>query len=187
MRCASTAVILILFASIAGGSVVRTRQKGAAEGVRFETTLYQPKDATGEYIESRGVLSFTPEGGKSVAGQWDLGYGFLAIGDQDWFQVSFAEGKRDVIKDLGSMEWSEHYEVPVLDPLPKLAKGEQRNILVDASANTHEAWAATTRTFAKVSVGHIYALHVKDEHSDFTHCSGWRSTNREITARFRGR
>jgi len=101
------------------------------------------------------------------AKDWDLGYGGIQINNEEWFDVSHAEGKRNVIKDLGQLRWSDSYRVPVLDPLPELKKGEKRQITVDSSGDTHKAWAATTKMFAKVIAGHLYAMHVKDDYSDF--------------------
>ena len=37
----------------------------------------------------------------------------------------------------------------------------------DASADTHGKWAKTTATFAKVQVGHVYAVRVVREGADF--------------------
>lgn len=64
----------------------------------------------------------------------DLRYGSLYVGnDLDWFESSGAQGNRSVIKDLGPKNWDQSFRVPVVEPLPKLKPGEQRNITVDAS------------------------------------------------------
>jgi hypothetical protein len=101
------------------------------------------------------------------AKDWDLGYGGLQINREDWFGVSAAREKRNVMKDLGQLRWSDSCNVPVLEPFPELKKGENRRIAIDASADTHKAWAASTQMFAKVIAGDLYAMHVKDEYSDF--------------------
>ena len=101
------------------------------------------------------------------AKDWDLGYGGLQMSNEDWFDASPARQKRNVMKDLGELRWSDSYDLPVLDPLPELKEGENRTIEVDGSGDTHKAWAARTRIFAKVAAGHLYAMRVKDEYSDF--------------------
>jgi len=112
-------------------------------------------------------MIFMPRSSAFGHQDWDLGYGFLAISDQDWFEVSHAPWNRSVMRDLGKLNWFDQFKVPILVPLPELAKGERRNITVDSSADTHSAWAATTEIFAKVVVGHMYAIHVKDDEADY--------------------
>lgn len=64
----------------------------------------------------------------------DLRYGSLYVGnDLDWFESSGAQGNRSVIKDLGLKNWDQSFRVPVVEPLPKLKPGEQRNITIDSS------------------------------------------------------
>jgi hypothetical protein len=55
----------------------------------------------------------------------------------------------------------------VLEPRPPVEKGKQKVVTVDASADTHKAWAAATLDMAKVALHHMYALHIKDETDDF--------------------
>ena len=64
----------------------------------------------------------------------DLGYGLLGINrDFDWFQSSGGRENRSVIRDLGSHFWTDVLAVPVVEPLPELKPGEQRNVSVDVS------------------------------------------------------
>jgi hypothetical protein len=64
----------------------------------------------------------------------DLRYGALYAGDDlDWFESSGAQGNRSVIRDLGDQVWTAKFEVPVVEPLPKLKPGEQRQIGIDTS------------------------------------------------------
>lgn len=64
----------------------------------------------------------------------DLGYGFLNAGEElDWFQSSGIEGDRTVIRDLGELEWSADFSVPVVEPLAKLKPGERREVKIDVS------------------------------------------------------
>jgi hypothetical protein len=91
--------------------------------------------------------------------EWDLAYGFLSIGGEDWFTLHSAS--RSVIQDLGERNWDNPGTVPVLEPLPPFPKG------LDASADTHKKWAKAMRNMAKIFPGHMYALHVKNDAGDF--------------------
>ncbi|MBI4470285.1 MAG: hypothetical protein HY650_13285 [Acidobacteria bacterium] len=132
-------------------------------------TLYPPRDkVTGKYDEGRAQLSFK-NGVRKVAsdGQWDLGYGFAAINNEDWFILHNSNENRTVIRDLGEFNWSDPFKVPVLEPLPLLAKGEKRQVTVDASADTGRLWGKTVNIMAKVVGGHLYVMRIKDEETDF--------------------
>lgn len=131
-------------------------------------TLRVPHDpVTGSYDERRACLSFKASLAETPDSDCDLQYGFLAINNEDWFGVSTGKEKRSVIIDLGKLDWSDSFKVPVLQPLPELFSGEQRSITVDASADTHKQWAKTNRIFAKAFEGHMYAVHIKDSSWDF--------------------
>jgi hypothetical protein len=80
---------------------------------------------------------------------------------------TIARDKRSVMKELGRYDWSDVFDIPVLEPLPELKEGEERNIKVDSSADTHLPWARTTSTFAKAKAGYMYLVHVKDAQADF--------------------
>src|SRR5262249_38258542 len=135
-------------------------------------TLSPPRDPTTQkYDEGKSCFSFKLGALKEIVlketkrNDWDLGYGFLSIGGQDWFGLHFLS--RSVIKDLGELKWDDPVTVPVLEPLPPLAKDKPRQVTIDSSGDTHKEWAKTTRTFAKVLLGHIYAVHVKNDVDDF--------------------
>jgi hypothetical protein len=69
----------------------------------------------------------------------DLGYGFLNAGEElDWFRSSGIQGDRTVIRDLGALEWSANFSVPVVEPLTKLKPGERREVKIDASGGAGE-------------------------------------------------
>jgi hypothetical protein len=140
-------------------------------------TLYAPKlieskEPYKELDDSRSYLGFQTgvrgriEWSKKGA-LWDIAYGFLSINDEDWLNVSHGNVDRSVIKDLGELNWADYFEVPVLTPLPELAKGQERVITVDASAGTAKEWARTNGIFAKALVGHMYAVRIKRENVDF--------------------
>lgn len=116
---------------------------------------------------NRSLFDF--ERGERVTGQkWDLLYGNMRLGDDwDWFSASTAKDNRSLIRDLGEFNWTDAYEVPVIDPLPELKEGQNRTITVDSSADTGKAWAKGNGIFAKAIVRHLYAMHVKDTDSDF--------------------
>ena len=61
-------------------------------------------------------------------GRWDLSYGTLSDGHDDWFVVGIGDDERTVIKDLGQLGWNEKFKVPIVPPLPALKPGEQRYI-----------------------------------------------------------
>jgi hypothetical protein len=86
-------------------------------------TLSPPHDpTTKKYDEGKSCFSFKLGALKEVVlkqtkrNDWDLGYGFLSIGGQDWFRLHFAS--RSVIKDLGELKWDDPVTVPPLEPLP---------------------------------------------------------------------
>jgi hypothetical protein len=63
-----------------------------------------------------------------------LRYGSLYAGDDwDWFQSSVGQTDRTAIRDLGLLNWTDAFTVPVVRPFPKLKPGEQRHITVDTS------------------------------------------------------
>jgi len=137
-------------------------------------TLIPPTDpVTKKYNEGRSCYSFKHGALKEAVlkqtwtNDYDLGYGFLAISNEDWFQVKTFGGKRDVIQDLGEIDWNELNTVPVLEPLPEIPEGTQRKITVDSSSDTHQSWSKSTKIFAKVVQGHVYEVHVKDKTADF--------------------
>ena len=132
-------------------------------------TLYPPNDkATGNYDETRACFSFKL-GRNKVANStdWDLGYGFASISNEDWLMVGTTGAeKRSVMMELGKYKWSDSFKTPALEPLPELKVGERRHITVDSSADTHRQWAQTTTHFAKAKVGYMYLVHVKDPQAD---------------------
>jgi hypothetical protein len=96
---------------------------------------------------------------------WDLGYGFLSINEEDWFTLHYAS--RSVIQDLGERDWDHPGTVPVLEPLPPFSKDKPRKITIDASGDTHQQWARDTHNMARIVPDHMYALHVKNDLDDF--------------------
>lgn len=165
--------ILLLTLMFPGSNMIdksQTFQQGINPLAIQTVTLYPPRDkATGKHDETRACFSFktgTIKSPKST--DWDLGYGFTSINGEDWLMVgTVARDKRSVMKELGEYKWSDSFTIPVLEPLPKLNEGEQRNVVLDASADTHKQWAKTTGQFAKAKRDHMYLVHVKDDQADF--------------------
>ncbi|MDX6447313.1 MAG: hypothetical protein QOH71_4387 [Blastocatellia bacterium] len=95
-------------------------------------TLYSVIKHAGETLKYS--VTFKVPSDKPLRGDGDLRYGSMYAGDDlDWFQSSFTEGNRSVIRDLGEHDWSTWFEVPVVEPLARLKPGEQRRISVDTS------------------------------------------------------
>lgn len=143
--------------------------KSFAAVARQTVTLHPPRDKAGRYDETRACFNFKT-GRMKVPNStdWDLGYGFLKVSDEDWFMVgTVPRDKRSVMTELGQFDWSDSLRLPVLEPLPELKEGENRNISVDSSADTHASWAKATSHFAKAKAGYMYLMHVKDAQSDF--------------------
>jgi hypothetical protein len=134
-------------------------------------TMYAPMNPeTKKYNEGKSCFNFklglVKEATKGNQ-DWDLGYGFLAIDNQDWFVLHYGDENRSVIKDLGELKWEDPLNIPILEPLPPVEKGQHRQITIDSSGDTHKAWAQSVPNFAKVFLGHIYLMRVKNEIEDF--------------------
>jgi hypothetical protein len=96
------------------------------------TTLYSLNKYEGKRGKDVERLTFCLN--FQARGSCDLWYGSLYVGeDHDWFEISAAQSNRSVIKDLGLKTWEEPFNIPVVNPLPKLKPGEERVIGVDAS------------------------------------------------------
>ena len=164
--------VLILIILVSTSGIVASSAPSlqhASDGIPKSFTLYPPRDkVTGKHDQSRACFSFKLGAHKQPNSfDWDLGYGFAQINNEDWLIVNLGHQQRSVMKTLGAHEWSDSFEVPLLEPLPELMEGEQRHITIDASADTHAAWANSTTNHAKAKLGQIYAMHVKDDQSDF--------------------
>lgn len=181
-------------------------------------TLYAPLKYN--HDQSRTYFDFQSGQITRSGALWNLAYGKLRAGeDFDWFQSHASRDDRSLIRDLGRLNWTDQFEVPVIEPLPALKAGEQRTITIDVSgadgadgANGSPGAAGAngrrgadagsgqprddtaemtpTRTpiptgnwpprrpkrdgkpkidpiFVKAIVGHLYAIHVVNDTSDF--------------------
>lgn len=171
MMTIKTALLLVFLLCVSNTiSRSETFQQEAHSADPQKVTLYPPfNEATGMHDETRACFSF--KFGKRKAPDsidWDIGYGFMQISNEDWLMVgTIGTDKRSVMKELGAYKWSDSFETWALEPLPALKPGEQRQVTVDSSADTHEEWAKSTSHFAKATTGHMYLIHVKDDQADF--------------------
>jgi hypothetical protein len=138
---------------------------GASTPLQQTITLYAPLKYNHDF--SRATFSFE-RAMRGTKNEWDLLYGNAYIGDDhDWLSASTANDNRSLIRDLGALNWSDSYKVPVIAPLPELEEGKTRTITVDSSGDTGKKWAEKNGVFVKAIVGHMYAMHVKDNDSEF--------------------
>jgi hypothetical protein len=97
-----------------------------------EVTLYSPIKY--EHSYERALFNFETGSLAPPNSRWDLNYGSLYAGEEhDWLQVSTAKDCRSAIRDLGALSWTDSFEVPAVEPFPKLKEGEQRKITVNTS------------------------------------------------------
>lgn len=103
--------------------------RSAAEAGPRTTTLYAPNKY--QHDLSRASLSFRTG---EVGDGGNLYYGTLYVGEEhDWFQVSAGKEDRTAFRDLGAHGWDDAFDIPAVEPFPKLKPGEQRVVKVDAS------------------------------------------------------
>jgi len=128
----------------------------------YSRTKY--KDPDGGY--GRSAFSFkhglrSDEDIKVTHNNFDLLYGNVDLeGDADWFQVTMVTDDRSRIKDLGELEWSNIFDVPILEAAPEPHKGMTPDFKTKNLAESSD-WQV-----AKVKVGHIYVVHSKDTMSE---------------------
>jgi len=124
---------LIFIGAVLSLSCLSTSSSVSAQQPQESTvTLYSVNKHRGEQL--RFCVNFKTAPAGLLRAPCDLRYGALYVGDDlDWFESSAGAGNRSVIKDLGDHAWTAKFEVPVVEPLPKLKPGEQRQVGIDAS------------------------------------------------------
>jgi hypothetical protein len=162
----------------------------SAQPQESKINLYSINKHRGEGLKS--CLNFKTGPTALLRASCDLRYGALYAGDDlDWFESSTAEGNRSVIKDLGDYPWTAKFQVPLVEPLPKLKPGERRQVTIDTSGadgadgapgmnadGTMQPQRISTRPkrdgqpktdplFVKAIVGHLYVIHIVDDSRDF--------------------
>ena len=158
-----------------------------------EVTLY----SINKHRNENRVFCFDFRPNQPLKGPCYFRYGSLYVGeDHDWFESSGVGGNRSVIKDLGEKDWTDHFTVPVVEPLRELQPGEQRVVTIDASGADgadgvdgvnadgsqnvasnrredrpakpkHDGKPRVDPIFVKAVVGHMYVMHVVNETDDY--------------------
>jgi hypothetical protein len=132
-------------------------------------TLYPPPHSPNYKASDWGKAVFSFKRGFlqeiNHSADWDLCYSCLSTDNGDWFQVHYGPETRSVMKDLGEFNWDEPITIPVLQPRPPVGKGKQWQP-TPANNDPNGAWTRSGE-YAKVIVGHMYLMHVKDENADF--------------------
>lgn len=132
-----------LFSAIAGAAFV-TLLFTVPASAQDTATLYSPLKYN--HDQSRAFFDFQKGEVAKRGAPWDLAYGLLRAGEEfDWLQSSGSFGNRSVIRDLGRLEWTSRFDVPVIEPLAKLKPGERRTVTVDVSGADGAAGAAGAR------------------------------------------
>lgn len=126
-------------------------------------TLYAPSGSKLDF--SRATFNF--ERGKFEELNYDITYGYLKIDEDYWLSTPQADHNRSLIRNLGALNWNDTFEVPFIEPLPKLEEGKTRNFTIDSSGSTGKNWAKKNGINVKPVVGNLYVMHVKDKDSDF--------------------
>ena len=93
----------------------------------------------------------------------ELLYGYINFNkkDSDWFAVSMGGQGATRIKDLGAKQWSEVVTTPLISDVPYSTEG----VRAPGRKETYEE--SSEGRVSKVVVGHLYAIHIKDDKEDF--------------------
>ncbi|MEZ5427241.1 MAG: hypothetical protein R2747_13310 [Pyrinomonadaceae bacterium] len=169
MRLRTQAALLILAIGI-GGILVRG-QKNTAENwrdVEPETVTLFSRIKYKDKYEGYGKAAFSfrhglrsDVGREATRNNYELEYGNISFdGDNDWFLVTMVSDDRSRIKDLGEMNWSEIFDVPIL----QASVAPHRGIRGPSKAQTYEE--SSDGQVTKAAVGHMYVIHSKDGDSD---------------------
>ena len=126
---ASVFSALLCAANPSGVLTQQIRVEGSSPATLYSVIKYRGENRKGCLSLLTGV-TYSSTGRNPC----DLYYGMLYAGNEkDWFQSSTAVGNRSVIKDLGELDWTATFKVPLVAPLPKLGPGEKRVLSVDTS------------------------------------------------------
>ena len=95
---------------------------------------------------------------------YDLRYGGLSYNhDSDWFDVPIAPSSRSKIIDLGSLNWSDVYDIPILYANLEPYDGMR----TDSFNHGRLVSSLPENTLVKVIDGHMYLLHTRDNDRDY--------------------
>jgi hypothetical protein len=121
--------------------VVQTVAQTVPRDELTTVTLYSPAKLTNappspggkaRWDVTRAYFDFTI-GGFRAFGSYDLSYGTLSDGHDDWFVVGIRDDERTVIKDLGQLGWNEKFKAPIIRPLPALKPGQHRYFTINGN------------------------------------------------------
>jgi hypothetical protein len=122
-------------------SAVQTVAQTVPRDELTTVTLYSPAkykltnapplpDGRTRWDVTRAYFDFTI-GEFRAFGSYDLSFGTLSDGHDDWFVVGIGDDERTVIKDLGQLGWNEKFKAPIIRPLPALKPGEHRYFTIN--------------------------------------------------------
>jgi hypothetical protein len=104
-----------------------------AQGTQNSVTLYSFNKHRVQHSKPL-CIHFQAGVATTLSGPCDVWYGLLYAGEEyDWFQSSSNRESRSVIRDLGAHQWNDVFDIPVVEPLPKLEPGQQRSVSIDVS------------------------------------------------------
>lgn len=93
---------------------------------------------------------------------YELSYGGISInGNSDWFGVTMVTDDCSRIKDLGELNRSDIFDVPILSASIE----PQKSIRMPSKIETYEE--SSNGQVTKVVLGHMYVVHSNDSDSDF--------------------
>jgi hypothetical protein len=94
---------------------------------------------------------------------YDLRYGGFSLdGDRDWFDVPLGNGSRSQLKDLGELNWSEIFYVPIL---PASLTPHQGGMSHSFKAGKMVG-VSPENVLVKATLGHLYLLHSQHDKTD---------------------
>ena len=96
--------------------------------------------------------------------RFDIRYGGISEnGDDHWLDIVHRRGAQSMIRDLGEMNWSEVYYVPVLFASPTPHTGE----VTHSYNGGGTVKISPEEVIVKAVAGHMYLMHVKDHQTDY--------------------
>jgi hypothetical protein len=97
--------------------------------------------------------------------RFDIRYGGISEnGHNNWIDIVHRRGAQSMIKDLGEMNWSEVYYVPVLFANPTPHTGELTHSYAGVRGVTK---ISPEEVVVKAVIGHMYVMHVQDQETDY--------------------
>ena len=132
-------VVILALSQIASVALAQTKPPDGLTTLTLHSPKkYKVKNApplpgrpdTWAYDVTRAYFDFST-GEFAAFGRYDLSYGTLSDGHDDWFVVGIADDERTVIKDLGQLGWNDKFKAPIIPPLPELKTGEHRYFTIN--------------------------------------------------------